>query len=155
MKFSQIPERNAEALRTFYLTVAETTASESQRYSHEGLRLLLVGNGAGIAVIASLSSGYLAAGGKFGELAAPVIAFLIGTLLAGLAYIPLIAVSGNAASHIGRALEAFFQDQYEVEELQSWGFTKGGRILLLSLFAAALLSFLVGMILTLYTLSGR
>lgn len=114
MRFSQLPERQANAIAEFYLKVAEIKAAESQDLSRSGLQMLVIGNGAGIAVLTTFMGVIVQKGESLSDLIAPLTAFLAGATVAALMYLPLIQVARDAANHIGTSVEAFFRDQYGV-----------------------------------------
>lgn len=124
MKFSEIPEKKATALIAFYTRIVDVIAQEQRAYSLAGFRLLLMGNGAGIVLLASTLAGLYTSNASRGALVTPFILFLLGALFAGLAYFPVIAVASGAAKHIGESVEKFIKDEIDLEQLQGWGHSK-------------------------------
>ena len=73
MKFSQLDARNAEAIAGFYIKIAEITAAQSQQLAQDGLRLLVLGNGAGVAILATFLGGIIQNGKPVDDLLVPLI----------------------------------------------------------------------------------
>lgn len=155
MKFSQLPERHANAIAEFYLKVAEIKAAESQGLSRSGLQMLVIGNGAGIAVLATFMGVIVQKGESLSDLIAPLTAFLAGATVAALMYLPLIQVARDAANHIGTSIEAFFRDQMELEELKGYGLSKIGNVLVNGMLLSSIVCFVVGIVLCVIALNGR
>lgn len=155
MKFSELPERRANSIASFFLKVAEIKSAESQEISRAGLQLLVIGNGAGILVLATFMGVIVQKGDSLSDLISPLIAFLVGATLGALMYIPLIAVASDAASHLGTTIEKFFNDQIELEELQGYSLTKRGKFVVNGLLLLSILCFVVGVVLGVIALYGR
>lgn len=154
MKFSQLASRNAEAIAEFYVKVAELKAAQSQQLAQDGLRLLVLGNGAGVAVLATFLGVIVERGKPIGDLLSPLIWFLIGATLAALIYLPLIAVADRAAKHIGESIENFFKDKLELEQLQGYELTKRGVLVVNALLLLSIICFVVGVFLCVSALHG-
>jgi hypothetical protein len=124
MKFSELPDKQTNALIEFYARITDICSQEARSYSLAGFRLLLLGNSAGVAFLATTLAGLYTANASREDLILPLILFLVGVLFAGLAYLPVIGVASNAAKHIGESVEKFIKDELDLEELQGWGHTK-------------------------------
>ncbi len=155
MKFSQLDARNAEAIAGFYIKIAEITAAQSQQLAQDGLRLLVLGNGAGVAILATFLGGIIQNGKPVDDLLVPLIWFLIGVVFAALVYLPLIVVASDTAKHIGEGIEKFFKDEVNLEELQGYGLTKRGVFLVNTFLLLSIICFVVGIILCIFALHGR
>jgi len=155
MKFSQLAERNAQAIADFFIKVAEIKAAQSQQLAQDGLRLLVLGNGAGVAILATFLGIIVERGEPVDDLLAPLISFLVGATLAALMYLPLILVADSAAKHIGESIENFFKDKLDVEQLQGYGLSKRGIIILNALLLLSIVCFVVGVVLCVSALHGR
>jgi len=155
MKYSELPERNAAAIAAFYLKVAEIKANESQEISRAGLKLLVLGNGAGVLILATFMGVIVQEGDSLSDLITPLVWFLVGATLGALIYIPLIAVAHDAANHLGTSIENFFRDQIELEELRSYGLTKRGTRIVNGMLVLSILCFVTGVILCVSALYGR
>jgi hypothetical protein len=103
-------------------------------------RLLVLGNGAGIALLATFMGAVAAAGNPLANLVAPLWKFFIGCVLAALIYAPLMAVASQATNHIANQAFAFFQNQIDIESMQGYGFNRLG-LWVVRLLALGSLSF--------------
>lgn len=155
MKFSDLSDRHADAIASLYLKIAEIKAAESQELARAGLRLLVLGNGAGILLLATFMGVIVQKGEPLSDLVTPLVWFLVGTILSALIYVPLIVVARDAANHLGTSIENFFKDKIELEELQSYGLTKRGAKIVNGLLMLSLFCFVVGVILCVIALYGR
>lgn len=155
MKFSELPERRANAIASLFLKVAEIKSAESQEISRAGLQLLVIGNGAGILVLATFMGVIVQKGDSLSDLISSLIAFLVGATSGALMYVPLIAVASDAASHLGTTIEKFFNDQIELEELQGYSLNKRGKLVVNGLLLLSILCFVVGVVLGVLALYGR
>jgi hypothetical protein len=135
--------------------VAEIKSAESQEISRAGLQLLVIGNGAGILVLATFMGVIVQKGDSLSDLISSLIAFLVGATSGALMYVPLIAVASDAASHLGTTIEKFFNDQIELEELQGYSLNKRGKLVVNGLLLLSILCFVVGVVLGVLALYGR
>jgi hypothetical protein len=152
MKYSELKERQAKALTSFYLAIIAVKSREEQEYSKSGLQLLVVGNSGGIALLGAFMLNLAARGESYRPYVAPLALFVLGAILASLMYVPLIAVANGAVSHLGNSLEKFFKDELSAEQLQSYGFNAVGRIVLLILLVGSIGSFFTAVVWTLVSL---
>jgi len=93
MKYSDMSEAQKAAFRDILGTIINIKSQEEQKYIHDGYRLLVLGNGAGIAILAAFMGSLASHGNKISGLIIPLTLFTIGVVLAALTYVPLIAVS--------------------------------------------------------------
>jgi hypothetical protein len=152
MKFSEITDRKAEALKSLYLTILSIKVQEEQELTRSGMKYLLFGNTGGIALLttffARLSEHNLSASAFKSSL----VLYVLGAFLAAFIYLPLIGVASNASSHYGDIIEKFFRDELNLENMQGYGFTPRGRIIVLSLLGSSITSFAIATIIALFSL---
>ena len=80
-------------------------------------------------------------------LRAPLIVFAIGACLAALAYVPLVAVSGQATNFIYSHVTEFFLNERDTKDMTGYGFNCAGRIVVFALMICSLICFGVGVFL--------
>lgn len=141
MKYSEMKDRQAQALTALYLSIVSVRTREDHEFSAAGLRLLVVGNSGGIALLGSFMVSMANRGAGYRVYVPPLTCFVVGAVLAALTYIPLIIVAGEAARHFGATMEKFFQDQLPSEQLQNYGFSSRGRRIALTLLTLSILCF--------------
>ena len=144
MKFSDFSDREAQALVTYYTQLLTVKAQEDQSYNQAGVRLLLLANGAGIALLGTFVGGLAQAQTPLTPFILPLICFLTGLITGGLLYLPLMAVSSNAITVMGQNIELFITNKKNIEELQYYGFNRRGRIIMLSIALISMGSFVAG-----------
>jgi len=152
MKYSQLATKNGEAIASFYIKITEMCGNDSRQLTREGLRLLVLGNGAGVAIIATVLGIIIQRGEPIDNLPVPLVIFIIGTALAASVYLPLIAVATDTAKHIGESIEKVFRDELDLEHLQGYGFSKRGIVLVRVLLSLSIVSFIAGVALGVYAL---
>jgi hypothetical protein len=154
MKYSDMSEAQKAAFRDILGTIINIKSQEEQKYIHDGYRLLVLGNGAGIAILAAFMGSLASHGNKISGLIIPLTLFTIGVVLAALTYVPLIAVSNQATINATNQITDFFLNKKDVEELQGYGFTKKGRFILAVLLGGSFIIFCVGIYMCLSLLNG-
>lgn len=137
-------EAQQAAYRNILSTIVSVKSQEEQKYTHEGYRLLVLGNGAGIAILAALMGSLAGSGTEFSLLLAPLKYFFAGTILAALAYVPLIAVANQATVNVTNQISDFFLDKLDIENIQGYGFSRIGRVILALLLLGSFLMFCIG-----------
>lgn len=147
-------EAQQAAFRDFLGTVINIKSQEEQKYIHDGYRLLVLGNGAGIAILATFMGSLASHGNKISGLIVPLTLFTMGVVLAALTYVPLIAVSNQATVNVTNQVTEFFLNKKDVEALQGYGFTKKGRLILAILLVGSFIMFCVGTYMCLSLLNG-
>ncbi len=144
MKYSQMSEAQQAAYRDILSTIVSVKSQEEQKYTHEGYRLLVLGNGAGIAILAAFMGSLAGTGNEFGPLLMPLKYFFVGTILAALTYVPLIAVANQATVKVTDQISDFFLDKLDIEKIRGYGFSRAGRVILALLLLGSFLSFCIG-----------
>lgn len=139
-RFRDLDGDQKDAFKELLLRGIDRRIHEEIEYTNQVYRLLVLGNGAGIALLATFMGAVAATGNPFADLVAPLWKFFIGCVLAALIYAPLMAVSSQATNHIARQALAFFQNQIDIESLQGYGFNRLG-LWVVRLLALASLSF--------------
>ena len=146
MKFSELPEAQSKALTDFYGRIVDALAQEQRAYSLAGFRLLLLGNSAGVALLAGKFAGLYSTNASQTDLVTPLIFFLVGVFAGGFAYWPVIAVASGTARHIGDSVEKFIRDEIELEDMRSWGHNKLSTFLLMLFVWSSLICLIIGTI---------
>ena len=145
MKFSQLNDPQQRAVQAALETLLSTKAQEDHQLSMSGYRLLIIGNGAGVTLLAAFMSSIVGEP-LFSSLLAPLAIFLAGLLVAALSYIPLVAVTNRSLIALWNEYNSIVRDQKELEDFKGYGFNALGKFIFFGLLAIALLCFLWGAI---------
>lgn len=141
MKFQEMDEKQKDAIKDVILIALNVRTQEEQKYTHESYRLLVLGNGMGIVLLATFMGAVVPNNGQVTMLKTPLIMFFIGALLAALVYVPLTAVASQATNNITNQVTEFFLNKKEFEELQGYGLNCAGRIVVNVLLLSSLVMF--------------
>ncbi|MBT5305468.1 MAG: hypothetical protein HOL31_10350 [Candidatus Scalindua sp.] len=133
-----------EAFREYYMLVLQTRITSMQRYSDQVLRFLLLGNGAGILLLATFM-GNLAGNNKdFSMMVNPLMAFVFGLLLAALVFIPLIYIANKSVNKISNQSIDFFFNHSSTCNLRDYIVKPFLRIVVMGLFIISAIMFFLG-----------
>ncbi len=154
MKYSKMSEAQQAAYRDILGTIVNIKSQEEQKYTHDAFRLLVLGNAAGIAILAVFMGNLASKGDDFGALIVPLAFFFIGTILAALTYVPLVAVANQATIHIVNQINDFFLDKLEFEQIRGYGFNVKGRRIVAALLGGSFTMFCMGVFGRLVILKG-
>lgn len=130
-KFRDLSPEQKEGIKELLLIGVERRIKEEIDYTNQIYRLLILGNGAGIALLTTFMGAILSSGNPIIELVSPLWKFLAGATFAALIYLPLMAVASQATIHNANQFSDFIQDKIDLEAIQGWGLSSGGRILIL------------------------
>ncbi len=134
MKYSEMNDDQKEAFREYYMLVLQTRIAEGQKYSDQVLRFLILGNGAGILLLATFM-GTLAGNNKnFSMMVNPLMGFVLGLLFASLVFIPLLYIANKSANKISNQSIDFFFNQSDTCNLRDYIVKPFLRIVIMVLF---------------------
>lgn len=126
MKYSEMSESQKAAYRDILAIIVNVRSQEAQKYTYEGYRLLVIGNGAGIIILATFMGNMVGKVSAISVLMVPLFLFFLGIILAALTYIPLIAVANNGAVHVMNRVNDFFLDKIDIEQVEGYGLSHRG-----------------------------
>jgi hypothetical protein len=143
-KFRDLDDDQRGAFKELFMRGLDRRIKEEMDFTNQAFRLLMLGNGAGIALLASFIGAVAGRGHPVGDLVSPLWKFLLGVVCAGLISAPFMAVASQATNHTINQLMQFFRNEIDIESMQGWGFTKRGRIVIGGLSLLSLLFFVIG-----------
>jgi hypothetical protein len=146
MKFEEMDEPQQEAFKSLFITALTVRTQEEQQYTQQFYRLLMLGNGTGIALLATFMGALVRNNQQVIQLRTPMIVFLVGASVASLVYLPLMSVANAATNNITTQVTEFFLNKKEVETLQGYGLNPAGRIVVTLLLFASLVLFVIGVV---------
>jgi hypothetical protein len=142
-----------EAMQSLLLLGIGRRISDETGYTNQVLRLSVISNGAGIALLATFMGAIFASESPDINLTGPLWKFLFGSIMAAFTYVPLMAVASNATTRAGENVAAFFQNQIEFESMKGYGLNRLGRNTVRALMLGSLTFFVWGVIQTMEILS--
>jgi hypothetical protein len=137
-------DEQKEAFRAFLLMALTVKTQEEKQYTDQFFRLLMVGNGTGIALLATLMGALVRNTQQIVQLKTPMIVFLVGAFVAALVYLPLMTVANAATNNVTTQVTDFFLNKTDIEKMQGYGLNRTGRAVVLLLQFASLILFVVG-----------
>lgn len=143
-KFKDFDDNQKDALKDLLLIAIERKIKEEIELTNQIFRLLILGNGAGIALLATFMGAIAATENPISELVSPLWKFLIGAVLAALIYAPLFAVASQATIHVSNQVLEFLQNKIDLETIEGWGLSQTGLKLVRLLALLSLISFFWG-----------
>ena len=152
MKFSQLNDPQQRAIQAALETLLSTKAQEEHQLSMSGYRLLILGNGAGVTLLAAFLSSIVGEP-LFRDLLAPLALFLFGLLLSALSYIPLVAVTNRSLVALWNEYNSIVRDEKHLEEFKGHGFNALGKVIFFGLIGFSLVSFLAAAVWVIVVLS--
>lgn len=81
MKFSELSPEQKTAYQELFAAAYQTRIQDQHQYTQTGFRLLILGNGAGIALLATFMGAVAGESGEFGQLIAPLAKIFLGCTL--------------------------------------------------------------------------
>ena len=144
MKFQDMTREQQEAFSGLLLNIVSIKSQEEQQFTQQFFRLLILGNGVGIMLLATLMATMAGDAGQLIGLATPLIKFFVGAILAALVFFPLMAVSNQATVYIGGQVTKFFLNEIDIEEFRGYGLNKLERLAINLLLVGSLLAFSLG-----------
>jgi len=143
-----------DAFKSLILQLVAARKEEESHYVQQFYKLLVLGNGAGIVLLATFM-GAVAQNAEFVELlVTPLVCFSIGAVLAASIYFPLMAVAGQSTGAILKQASEFFLNEIELEDIQHYGLNTKGRIIVFTLCLASLGMFTAGLYMCVGILRG-
>lgn len=139
--FRDLDADQKDAFKELVLRAIDRRVREEIEYTNQVNRLLLLGNGAGVAILVTFMGSVASHGNPLAEFAAPLWKFFIGCVLAALIYLPTLAVASQATFHIEKQAMSFFQNEIDLDTLRGYGFNRFGQWVISSLSLASLLFF--------------
>lgn len=127
-KHDELTDEQRATVRELLAAATSRRIQDETTYTNQVFRLLILGNGAGIALLATFMGAVAAAGNPIGDLAGPLWKFLLGAILGAGVYVPLMAVASQATTHNEKQTLAFLKGEIDLENLQGWGLNRAGRI---------------------------
>jgi hypothetical protein len=143
MKYNEMSDEQKEAFRGLFLMALTVRTQEEKHYTEQFLRLLMLANGTGIALLASFMGALIRDTQQIAQLKTPMIIFLAGTFVGALVYVPLMDVASAATFNITTQVTDFFLNQKEVETMQGYGLNRVGRAVVRLLLFSSLVLFVV------------
>lgn len=111
MKYKEMTDEQKEAFRGFLLMALTAKTQEEKAYTDQFFRLLMLGNGTGIALLATFTGALVRNAQQIVQLKTPMIVFLIGAFIAASVYFPLMSVANAATNNITAQSYRFLSQQ--------------------------------------------
>lgn len=141
MKYKDMDDKQQKAFCGLLLNVVSIKSQEEQQYTQQFFRLLIIANGAGIALLTTFMGAVAGNDSQLAELVSPLITFLFGAISASLVFFPLVAVSNQATVRITNQVQEFFLNNLDVTEFQGYGFSRIGRLIVFILLFLSIVAF--------------
>lgn len=152
-KFRELDADQKAIVKEMLLRAIDRRVKEDMEYTSQVYRLLVLGNGAGIALLASFMGVVAGRGHSIDALVSPLWKFLLGCILGALIYAPHMGVAAQAVYHAANQTTQFLKNELDLESIQGWGLSKRGRKLIAILALGSLILFVLGVIQCIYLLS--
>jgi glucan phosphoethanolaminetransferase (alkaline phosphatase superfamily) len=144
MKYEEMSKEQQDAIKGYLLMALTVKTQEEKAYTDQFFRLLLVANGTGIALLATLMGALIRNAQQIVQLKTPMIIFLVGAFIAALVYLPLMTVANAATNNIATQVTNFFLNKTDIETIQGYGLSRAGRRVVMLLLFTSLILFVVG-----------
>ena len=144
MKFQEMTREQQEAFSRLLLSIVSIKSQEEQQFTQQFFRFLILGNGTGIVLLATIMATIAGDEAQLMALAAPLVKFFVGAILAALVFFPLMAVANQATIYIGGQVTKFFLNELDIEEFRGYGLNKLERFVINILLIGSLLTFCLG-----------
>ncbi len=144
MKFQDMTREQQEAFSGLLLNIVSIKSQEEQQFTQQFFRLLILGNGMGIVLLATFMATMSGDSAQLLGLATPLLKFFVGAILAALVFFPLMAVSNQATIYIGGQVTKFFLNEIDIEEFRAYGLNKLERLAINVLLVGSLVAFSLG-----------
>lgn len=145
-KFREFDDDQRTVFKELLFRGIDRRIKEDMEYTSHVFKFLVLGNGAGIALLASFMGVVAGRGNPLDALISPLWKFLLGAVLAALIYAPMMAVATEATTKTLAEAVEFFQNRIEFEAMQGWGLSKRGRRVVAWLMALSLICFVWGVV---------
>lgn len=139
MKFSQLPSERKSVFQE--LTVSPLLKQLDFLYNLEafGIKLLLLANGTGLLLTASLLGTIKEKGVS---LSIVFYGYFVGLILAGLVYLLIWSVTAWAVRKNHEEISSVFADKMDIEGMQMYGLSRMGRVIYMLLSSFSLFIFI-------------
>jgi hypothetical protein len=127
VKFSELSERNAQALIELYSAALNQSRADSSQLLNQTFKALILGNLGGVALLMTFATVAAQKDAALSMFLGPVWVFLIGAGCAALSNFVLVSVSLGSTDHLAKELEAFAKDEKGTDELKGYDFSRRGR----------------------------
>ena len=144
--FKDLDPEQREAFKSICLQALESKLKEDTTFTLQVYKFLVIGNGAGVALVVAFLSGAFTAGIATSALASPLWKFFLGAVAAAFIQVVHMAVSADGVPYISKQVSDFFLNQQHIEEFQSWGLSERGKKIVLGLMLVSFVLFLWGSI---------
>lgn len=125
-RFRDLDPDEKDAFKELVLRGIDRRIREETEYTNQVIRFLVLGNAAGIVLLAGFMGGVASKDGALTELVSPLWKFFFGCVFAALIYAAHMVVSTQATNYILKQAVAFFKSEIEMESMSSYGFSKRG-----------------------------
>lgn len=142
--FKDLDDAQKDAIKDLVIRGVERRIQEETEYTNQVFRLLALGNGAGVVLLATFMGAIATAGNPIANLVAPLWKFFLGSVAAALIYAPLMAVAADATKHVADQAFKVFNNKMEIESLQGYGLNKRGLFIIRALAFTSLVLFAWG-----------
>ncbi len=145
MKYKDMDQTQKEAYKDILLHMINIKSQEEQEYSRQYLRFLTLGNGSGILLLSAFMGSMAENSTLIATLVDPLIKFSIGAILSALMYFPFMVVSNQATISITNQVDLFFRNEMNIEDIQGYGFSKLGILIVWLLKISSFLALIWGL----------
>jgi hypothetical protein len=145
-KYSELREDQKKAYDNLFNALLSSKAADKQAFEMFGLKLLLLGNGGSILTLISFVKDIDTFINEPCFVYASII-FIIGVILGGAVFIPLMIVTRDAHVHTINTIQQIINDELLIETASGYGLNKIGQVIFNICYMSSLISLLVGLIL--------
>ncbi len=142
--FRDLDPDQKEALKEVVFRGIDRRIREEIEYTNQVIRFLVLGNAAGIVLLAGFMGGVASKDGALIELVSPLWKFFFGCVFAALIYAAHMTVSAQATNHIVKQAVAFFRSEIEIDSMRGYGFSKTGLWIVRLLALTSMIFFTLG-----------
>ena len=144
MKYQDMDVSQKDAFRELCMLFVERRIREDVEFTNQFFRLLVLGNGAGIAILATFMGAIAGKGHTVALLVAPLWKFFLGSVFAASIYFPLMLVAIQATIVVSNQIIEFFQNQRDSAEITGYGLNRFGKFVVFTLAFLSLVMFITG-----------
>ncbi len=144
MKFSEHTDDQKEALKCFHFQNIEFYKQEEMFFIQIFFKMLLVANGSAIFLLCAYIGSLVGSDNPSDLFTLPLVLFLLGLISAGYIIQYTLNVITTSRSNVTRQVYAIFKDELDVDQFESWGFSKKGLVIVGTLKFISSACFLLG-----------
>lgn len=142
-KFSQLHADQKDAMTQFLAIGLGRLINDQMEHTNQAHKLLVLGNGAGIALLASFMGVILSNKQPIDDLVAPLGVFLLGTIFAAIIHAQLsVFMHGSVTFHFTQAQD-FLLDRVDLEGFKNWVPNRTNKFIGAALPLASFLCFII------------